>query len=97
MSQKGVIFFKILISKFFGFLWNLLQFFIEFLGVISLLKIAKRGLFARRTRGADVAQHGTCGEAMQAHADACVARTCRALRTCGRATRVHADTWLTST
>ena len=35
--------------------------FFRILGAISLFKIAKRGLFARKTREADVAPRGTRG------------------------------------
>ena len=74
MSKEGVIFLKILISElYFDFL--------KFLGVISLFKIVKRGLFACRTRGADVARHGTRGGPTRTHADACTTRTCGAYMT----------------
>ena len=97
MSQKGVIFFKILIFEFSGFFWNLFRFVIEFLGVISLFKITKRGLFAHKTRRADVARCGTRGGATRAHADACMVRTCGARQTRGVATRAHANTCVAPT
>ena len=43
MSQKGVVFFKILIYEFSGFFWNLFRFFLGIFSEFISLKIAKRG------------------------------------------------------
>ena len=60
MSQKGVIFLKILISEFFGFF---LEFILIFTNLIPLKKGQKGGFNLHRTRGADMAWHGTRADA----------------------------------
>ena len=76
MSLKRVIFLKIWISEFLGFFWT----FPEFILILIPLKMAKRGLYLHRTRGADVAR--------ETRADA----TWHA-RPRGSATQTHARRW----
>ena len=85
---KGVIFFKILISEFYGFFKNLFWFFTSFSDLFYFIKYERGGVFLHRTHGVDVAWAMTCKATWQRHANphADVARAR------GKATRVHADT-----
>ena len=67
MSQKGVKFLKILISKFYGFFWNLFLIFKEFFRIYFIKKIAKRvGFFAQDSRSSCAATR-TRGGATRGH------------------------------
>ena len=81
MSQKGVIFLKILIYEFSGFFWIFLEFILIFTDLI-LSKNGKKGVIFPQEPCVDVVRSGTRTDATW-HA-----------RPRGRATRAHAGAWV---